>query len=102
VSHDLRTLVATIRSALESLRPSGCADVSKDWTAHDLEVMENEVLQLQRFIDDLFTLSRAEVDGLDLNLQAVDVGHVVQRRVRALTPLLIRPQLTKQGSRSGV
>jgi signal transduction histidine kinase len=87
VSHELRTPVATIRSTLESLRPSRRADVSKGWTAHDLDVMANEVLQLQRLIDDLFTLSRAEVDGLDLNLQAVDVAHVVQRRVGALAPL---------------
>jgi len=64
VSHELRTPVATIRGYLESLRPVEESESLGDSLSCDLEVMEEEVLQLQRLIDDLFTLSRAEVNGL--------------------------------------
>jgi hypothetical protein len=40
-----------------------------------------------RLIDDLFTLSRAEVKALALDLQPIALGAVVQRRLDALTPL---------------
>lgn len=87
VSHELRTPVATIRGYLESLRPVEESESLGDSLSCDLEVMEEEVLQLQRLIDDLFTLSRAEVNGLDLELRPVDIGKVVRRRVAALAPL---------------
>jgi signal transduction histidine kinase len=87
VSHELRTPVATIRGYLESLRATEGPEPQAASLDSDLQVMEGEVLQLQRLIDDLFTLSRAEVGGLDLNLQSVDLGNVIRRRVKALAPL---------------
>ena len=87
VSHELRTPVATLRGYLESLRPTAESESLGDSLSRDLEVMEEEVLRLQRLIDDLFTLSRAEVSGLDLDIQPVDVGEVVRSRVAALAPL---------------
>src|SRR5581483_5000435 len=59
VSHELRTPVATVRGYIESaLRRDGA--VPADLHA-DLETMEREVGRLQRLIEDLFSLSRAEV-----------------------------------------
>jgi signal transduction histidine kinase len=49
--------------------------------------MEREIVRLQGLIDDLFTISQAEAGGLSLNVTAVDVGAVIQRRVEALAPL---------------
>jgi signal transduction histidine kinase len=54
---------------------------------HDLEVVEGEILRLQRLIDDLFTLSRAEVDGLAMHCEPIDVSPVVRRTVEAMAPL---------------
>ncbi|MFN2157851.1 MAG: sensor histidine kinase, partial [Anaerolineae bacterium] len=85
VSHELRTPVATARAMLESslklkdLRPASLR--------HDLEVMEGEVLRLQRLIDDLFTLSRLEVEQLTMTCRPTDVAPVVQRIVDAMAPL---------------
>jgi signal transduction histidine kinase len=53
----------------------------------DMEVMEGEVLRLQRLIDDLFTLSRLEVEQLTMACQPTDVAPVVQRIVDAMAPL---------------
>jgi len=83
VSHELRTPLATIRGYLDTFQ----AEDFPESRQHDLEVMERELLHLQTLIDDLFTLSRAEVGGLTLNLHPVDVVPIIQRRVEALAPL---------------
>ena len=88
VSHELRTPVATIRGYLEStLRRDGA--LAADLRA-DLETTEREVIRLQRLIDDLFTLSRAEVGRLELRATAVDLGGVVRRAVETAAPLAWR------------
>ena len=88
VSHELRTPVATIRGYLESaLAGDGEVPTDDQGLRHDLVVMEGEVERLQGLIDDLFTLARAEVDGLALNLQPIDVGPLVRGRVEAMAPL---------------
>ncbi len=84
VSHELRTPVATVRGYLESIQ---ARDTVPEMLAHDFGVMETEILRLQRLIDDLFTLSRAEVEALTLDLRPVTLDAVVQQRVDALAPL---------------
>jgi len=83
VSHELRTPLATIRGYLDTFQDA-------DWPEsrqRDLAVMERELLHLQTLIDDLFTLSRAEVGGLTLDVRPVDVTPVIWQRVEAMTPL---------------
>jgi signal transduction histidine kinase len=84
VSHELRTPVATMRGYLESTQTR---DAAPETLAHGLAVMETEVLRLQRMLDDLFTLSRVEVEALTLDLRPVTLEAVVQRRIAALAPL---------------
>ncbi len=86
VSHELRTPVATVRAALESAL-NGQAGALPAGLRHDLEVVSNEVLRLQRLIDDLFALSQVDADGLRIECQAVEVVPVVERMVDALAPL---------------
>lgn len=86
VSHELRTPVATLRGYLESTR------IHWDGTPpptlrHDLEVMERETIHLQKLINDLFTLARAEVNKLDLRRAPTDVGQLAQRIVEMMAPL---------------
>jgi signal transduction histidine kinase len=83
VSHELRTPLATVRGYLDTFQTADCPESHQ----RDLEVMERELLHLQKLIDDLFTLSRAEVGGLTLDLRPMDVVPVIQRRVEALAPL---------------
>jgi signal transduction histidine kinase len=84
VSHELRTPVATVRGYLDSMRRR---DLTHETLEHDLDIMEREILRLQRLIDDLFTLSRAEVEALTLDVQPVEVGPLIERRLEALAPL---------------
>ena len=83
VSHELRTPLATIRGYLDTFQGA-------DWPEsrqRDLAVMERELLHLQTLINDLFTLARAEVGGLTLDLRPVDVVPVIRQRVDAIAPL---------------
>lgn len=84
-SHELRTPVATLRSYLET--------TLMHWDSnppaalhHDLHVMENEVMRLQGLIEDLFTLSRAEVGKLTLRCEPTSIGALVQSVVDARIP----------------
>jgi signal transduction histidine kinase len=86
VSHELRTPVTTVRATLESLLDGDGAESGRA-LQRDLEVMEGEMLRLQRLIDDLFNLSQAEVAQLALECRPVDVLPVVRRMVQAMAPL---------------
>ncbi len=86
VSHELRTPVATLRGLLESsLNPAGAA--TEEEQRRTLEVMRQETARLQTLIEDLLTLSRAEVNALTLNPLTLDVRPIIQRVVRAVAPL---------------
>jgi signal transduction histidine kinase len=85
VSHELRTPIATVRGYLESTL--GRDRVPPAELRADLETMQREVALLERLIEDLFALSRAEVGRLDLRLEPTDVSAIVQRLVETMAPL---------------
>ncbi|MGI9147798.1 MAG: sensor histidine kinase [Chloroflexota bacterium] len=88
VSHELRTPVATVRGYLEAaLQHNG---VVPPGLRTDLETMQREVGRLQRLIEDLFTLSRAEVGRLPVRSEPTDVSLVVQHLVDTQAPLAWR------------
>ena len=89
VSHELRTPMATLRSYLETTLMHW-EEGSPPTLHNDLQVMENEVIRLQFLVEDLFTLSRAEVGKLTLRCKSTDVGKLVQCIVEAGAPLAWR------------
>ncbi len=89
VSHELRTPMTVMRSYLEAALDRPETDAAM---AHDLTVIEGEVTRLQALVDDLFALSRAEVNQLELTLGAVDVGAVVCDVVRTAAPVAWKQQ----------
>jgi K+-sensing histidine kinase KdpD len=94
VSHDLRTPLATIRAVASDLA---------DATAHDtatrvelLELVSEEADRLDRLVANLLSLSRIEAGAFAPEHQAIDVGELVQERVRRLSRLFrqVRLQVT--------
>jgi signal transduction histidine kinase len=75
-----------MRGYLESTL-AGWKDAPPPTLRHDLEVMGREINQLQGLIDDLFTLSRAEVGRLTLRCIPTDVAPVIQHVVETTAPL---------------
>jgi signal transduction histidine kinase len=86
VSHELRTPVTTLRSYLETTLMHW-DERSTPTLHHDLQVMEHEVEHLQALIEDLFTLSRSEIDRLTFRREPADVGKLVRRVVETAAPV---------------
>lgn len=82
VSHELRTPLATIQGYLEP-----ALENPQSTDTETLAIIQREAQRLQRLIDDLFTLSQAEVEALRLQIQPVDVGPVAQRMADTHAPL---------------
>ena len=89
VSHELRTPVSTLRSyldaSLDHWQEQQSADLRKD-----LDVMNHEVEHLQSLIEDLFVLSRAEINQLNLECKATQVKPLIQNLVEMASPLAWR------------
>lgn len=86
VSHELRTPTATLRSYLE-ITLAHWNEQPSSVLHHHLHVMENEVVNLQTLVDDLFALAQAEREIVIQQDLFVDIGVLVERIVRARTPL---------------
>jgi signal transduction histidine kinase len=90
VSHELRTPIATVSAYLESAlrQQENRGDITL--SQHDLAVIQRETLRLQTLIDDLFALSRAEVEQLAVNAVPVDSIDLIQRIIETVAPLAWR------------
>jgi signal transduction histidine kinase len=97
VSHELRTPVATALAYLEhDLDRLGSRDaapftddqaLSPDSLRQDLEIARHEIERLQGLIDDLFALSKAEINQLSLEMRAVDLAPLAAGAVAAAAGL---------------
>ncbi len=85
VSHELRTPVAILRGHQETLL-DGSTTPSPDELRHAIEIMAQTTLNLQHLIDDLFTLSRAEVNQLEIERRQVAVEAVARRCAESAGP----------------
>jgi signal transduction histidine kinase len=86
VSHELRTPLAVLRAAQEAL--AGRAGLAEDArTAHELDIIGHQVDRLQSELDDLFLLSRAEVERLEINCAVVDLNALAGKVVDQFTRL---------------
>ena len=86
VSHELRTPIATIQGYLEPLA-SRYSDDAPAGLQEELAVIEAEIGRLSCMVDDLFSLSRAELGQLSLELTPVELPALAERVVGTLTPL---------------
>lgn len=81
VAHELRTPLSNIRGTMEGLVDEIIPADSETF----LEV-QAEVSRLQRLVQDLEELSRAEAGLIKLEHQALDLGELIQRAVQRLQP----------------
>lgn len=83
LSHDLRTPVAVVRCHLESAITD--EKERQPSVRRRLEVVLQELDRLSDLLDDLFTLSRLEVDQLGISLTPIAVTPLAQRAVSAMS-----------------
>jgi two-component system sensor histidine kinase BaeS len=77
-SHELRTPLAVLRAQLEALQ-----DGVRSATPATVDAMLRQVLALNKLIDELYALARADVGALDCQLAPLDLWALATTQARA-------------------
>jgi signal transduction histidine kinase len=85
LSHELRTPLAPLRVALDLAKLAGHDPAQR---ARSLAIMERQVVQLTRLVDDLFDLSRIAHGKLELERALLDPVEVASAAVEAAAPMI--------------
>jgi len=80
-SHELRNFLGIIRSAMHILKAGAVEDVAHEEARL---LIDRQVIQMTRMVDDLLDVSRLRKGGLQLNCARIDICVVVARAVRAV------------------
>ena len=86
LGHELRNPLAPIRNAMQFFRLKGLADPELHWA---MEVVERQVQQLTRLVDDLLDVSRVSQGKIHLERELLDLKNVVARAVETSRPLIV-------------
>jgi PAS domain S-box-containing protein len=84
LAHELRNPLAPIRNALSLLRQTDNRQVS----GPALDIMERQLQQMVRLIDDLLDVSRITRNRLELRRQRVELGEIINNAVETVQPIL--------------
>jgi CheY-like chemotaxis protein len=85
LAHELRNPLAPIRNAIHLLQ-DGDRDPQRAAWAHD--VIDRQLRQLVRLVDDLLDLSRITRGKIDLKLESIDAASVVATALETSRPLV--------------
>lgn len=80
LSHDLRTPLASLLASVEALE-----DGMADGPTH-LRSMRHNVLALERMVEDLFLLARADSGSLALQTEPLDLAELIDEALEAVAP----------------
>ena len=81
LSHDLRTPLAALLVGIEAVE-DGIGD-----PVEHLRSMRGNVLALERLVEDLFLLARADSGALELHFELLDLAELVDEAVEAVRPV---------------
>ncbi len=85
LAHELRNPLAPLRNAAQILQLDAPPSPNLRWA---LEVIDRQMQQMTRLIDDLLDVSRVTVNKLELRKSTVELGEIVQAAVESSHPLL--------------
>ncbi|MEO5618136.1 MAG: PAS domain S-box protein, partial [Candidatus Eisenbacteria bacterium] len=85
VAHELRNPLAPISNAVQILRAKAPPPAVLQWAT---EVIDRQVLQMTRLVDDLLDVSRITSGKIQLNREKVQLAEVVSSAVDASRPLI--------------
>jgi signal transduction histidine kinase len=86
LAHELRNPLAPIRNALEIIRINGSGRSVVEDVAH--KMIERQVSQLIRLVDDLLDVSRITTGRLELRRERIDLTQVIRSAVETSRPLI--------------
>ena len=85
LAHELRNPLAPIRNAVQLLRVRGSSDPDSEWSR---EVIDRQVHQMVRLLDDLLDVSRISYNKLQLRKERVELQSIVQSAIETSRPLI--------------
>jgi len=85
LAHELRNPLAPIRNSVQIFRAHGMPVPDLQWAT---EVIDRQVRQMTRLVDDLLDVSRITRGRIELRRQPVDLSEVVASAVEASRPLI--------------
>jgi signal transduction histidine kinase len=85
LAHELRNPLAPIRNAVHIMQQKNPPDPEVHW---GVDVIDRQLRQMTRLIDDLLDLSRITHNTLDLRQERLDLREVLQTAVETSRPLL--------------
>jgi PAS domain S-box-containing protein len=85
LAHELRSPLAPLRNAVELMRLKGTDDPDEQWAR---DVVERQVQQLTRLVDDLLDVARFNRGKISLQMEPVDLAVVAARAVEISRPLI--------------
>ncbi len=85
LAHELRNPLAPIQNAVNIMRRPEAGDADQAWCR---EVIERQVAQLTRLVDDLLDVSRITQGKIKLRLEPLDVTTIVHRAIETSQPLI--------------
>jgi PAS domain S-box-containing protein len=93
LAHELRNPLATLKNGIQIIKVARDNREALDRTR---DMMERQVSQVVRLIDDLLDVSRITYGKLALNISRVDLGVVIYRSIEMCSPMLeeMRHELT--------
>jgi PAS domain S-box-containing protein len=84
LAHELRNPLAPISNAVQALRRRGSDDARV--VAATSEVLERQVRQMSRLVDDLVDMSRITIGRIELRKERLHIGSVVEQAVETTRP----------------
>ena len=84
LAHELRNPLAPISNAVQALRRRGADDAGVVQASS--EVLERQVRQMSRLVDDLVDMSRITIGRIELRKERLNIGSVVRQAVETTRP----------------
>ena len=83
LAHELRNPLAPVVNAVELLRIKDLPEAEEDWCR---EVLERQLKQMGRILDDLLDVGRITADKLELRKERVQLSNVIQAAIETSRP----------------
>lgn len=85
LAHELRNPLAPIRSSVEVMQMKGIDDPEINWAR---DVIERQVEQMTRLVDDLLDISRISRGKIQLHKEPVNLADIITRALETTRPLI--------------
>ena len=87
LAHELRNPLAPIHNALQIMR---LTDNDRQRFAEVREIMERQLVQMVRLVDDLLDISRISTGKIELRLERLEFSRILESAIETSSPLIER------------